>query len=169
MTAMYGLYGEPRAAQRAFTALRNAGVAEGEITVISAEPFEGLAFSERDRSSMLFRLAAVGGVAGLLVGLVVTAGTEQAWPLVTAGMPIISWWPNAILIFELTMLGAILTTVISLLATAGLPRWKPRLYDPRVSDGKILVGVSLTGDRSADRVRQALKTDAAIDIRTVEL
>ena len=34
MTAVYGLYNEPRAAQRAFTALRRTGVPGADITVI---------------------------------------------------------------------------------------------------------------------------------------
>jgi hypothetical protein len=67
--------------------------------------------------------------------------TELAWPLPTGNMPIVSWWPNLIVIFELTMLGAILATVITLLVAGGLVRRRPALYDPEVTDGKILVGV----------------------------
>ena len=36
-------------------------------------------------------------------------------------MPIVAWWPNLIIIFELTMLGAILATVVTLFVTALLP------------------------------------------------
>ena len=157
-SAMYGLYQEPQGAQRAFTALRRAGVAEKEITVISSEPFEAFEFSERDKSLALFRLAGAGGAVGLVFGALLTSGTERAWPLVTGGMPIVAWWPNIVITFELTMLGAILTTVFSMLVAARLPSWKKTraMYDPAVSDGQILVGVSLTGDRSADAIRGAL-------------
>ena len=55
------------------------------------------------------------------------------------------------------MLGAILTTVVSLLITAGLPgRHDAEMYDTAVSDGKILVGVPLTGGREPETVRTAL-------------
>ena len=138
MTAMYGLYEEPWAAQRAFTALRQAGVAEPDITVISSEPFEAFEFSHRDKSMILFRLAGLGAAVGLIAGVLLTSGTERAWPLVTGGMPIVAWWPNLVIVFELTMLGAILTTVVSLLVAARLPAGKRSLYDPEVSDGKIL-------------------------------
>ena len=70
-----------------------------------------------------------------------TRMTELAWPLPTGNMPIVSWWPNLIVIFELTMLGAILATVATLLVTGGLVRRRPVLYDPQVNEGKILVGV----------------------------
>jgi hypothetical protein len=168
MTAMYGLYGEPGAAQRAFTALRRAGVAEADITVISAEPFEAFEFAERDKSLILFRLAGLGGALGLIFGLLLTTGTERAWPLVTGGMPIVAWWPNLVIIFELTMLGAILTTVVSLLVTARLPTAKRSMYDPEVSDGKVLVGVPLTADRAPDTIRGALNVGGALAVKTAD-
>jgi hypothetical protein len=154
MTCVYGLYDHPVAAQRAFNALQRAGINSREITVMSTEPFEAFDFARRDHSLILFRLAAIGGVLGLIVGVLLTVGTERAWPLVTGGMPIVAWWPNLIVIFELTMLGAILTTVISLLVAGRLPTWKRSIYDPAVSDGKILVGVHVSGD--AEPIRRAL-------------
>ena len=56
-------------------------------------------------------------------------------------MPIVAWWPNLIIMFELTMLGAILATVVDAALTARLSGRGPELYDPEVTDGKILVGV----------------------------
>ena len=61
-------------------------------------------------------------------------------------MPIVAWYPNLIVIFEMTMLGAILSTVITLIVTAGLGRRMPALYDPEVTNGKILVGVAAPRD-----------------------
>ena len=55
------------------------------------------------------------------------------------GLPYWAWWPNLIITFELTMLGAIIATVGTLIVTAFLGQGK--LYDAEVSDGKILVGV----------------------------
>ena len=167
-SAMYGLYEEPGAAQRAFTALRRAGVAEAEITVISCEPFEAFEFSERDKSTTLFGLAGCGGAIGLIAGVLLTTGTERAWPLVTGGMPIVAWWPNLVIIFELTMLGAILTTVASLLVAARLPARGRLIYDAEISDGRILVGVSLTADRAPDAIRSALEFSGALVVKTAE-
>src|SRR5215467_6663801 len=120
MQAMYGLFDEPAGAQRAFNALQRVGVRQNDITVISSEPFEAFEFSHRDHSMILFRLAGIGGVIGFIAAVLLTTGTEKAWPINTGGMPIVAWWPNLIVIFEVTMLFAILTTVISLLATAKL-------------------------------------------------
>jgi Alternative complex III, ActD subunit len=167
-SAMYGLFEQPEAAQLAYAALRRAGIAESDITVISSEPFEHFEFSHRDRSLALFRLAGVGGVVGFIIGVSLTAGTERAWPINVGNMPILAWWPNLVIIFELTMLSAILTTVVSLLVTARLPSRAQSLYDPAVSDGKILVGVPLTADRMPDAIRRALDAGGALAVKTAD-
>jgi hypothetical protein len=158
VTPVYGLYRTPGAAQRAVDALRAGGVADAEITVISSQPFEDQAFSRRDQASWMYAIAACGGGAGLLFGAWLTSWTEQSWPLVTGGMPIVSWWPNLVVTFELTMLSAILATVATLLVTAGLPRRRPALYDEQVSEGMILVGLRRTAN--IERTRQALASGA---------
>ena len=142
MNAIYALFGEPDEAQRAVDGLRAAGVGDPEIIIISSEPIEGYRFALRDRATWIYFIAGGGGVAGLLIATWLTRMTELAWPLPTGNMPIVSWWPNLIIMFELTMLGAILATVVTLLVTARLPARAPGLYDPQVADGKILVGVS---------------------------
>jgi hypothetical protein len=165
MTATYGLFDTPAEAQRAYTGLKRAGIATRHITVVSGEPFEAFEFSHRDHSMILFRLALVGGVIGFLSAVALVRGTEMAWPIVTAGMPIVAWWPNLVIIFEMTMLGAIVTTVISLLVAARLPTLGKTLYDPAVSDGMILVGAPGT----SDAIREALTASGASAIKTIEL
>ena len=154
MSAVYGLYSTPDAAQRAVDNLHAAGVADDRITIVSGEPFEEHEFAHRDRATWMWYIAAAGGAAGLLFATWLTRMTELAWPLPTGNMPIVAWWPNLIVIFELTMLGAILATVITLFVSAKLPSRESKLYDPQVSDGKILVGVE-NAARSED-VERAL-------------
>ncbi len=141
MTAIYGLYSDPETAQRAVDGLRAAGVADARIEVMSSEPFEEYEFSRRHEATWMPWLAMVGGALGLSGGYWLTRSTQMAWPIVTSGMPIVANWPNLIVIFELTMLGALLATVLTLFVSAKLPRRLPPLYDPEVSDGYILVGV----------------------------
>jgi hypothetical protein len=50
-------------------------------------------------------------------------------------------WTNGIIVYEMIMLGAILTTLLVLLIGAGLPNFKGVIADPEVGKGKILVGV----------------------------
>jgi len=75
-------------------------------------------------------------------------------------MPIVAWWPNIIILFELTMLGAILATVVSLFITADLPNIRPKVYDPAVSRGKILVAVEGPADsRTVESTLRATPVD----------
>ena len=68
------------------------------------------------------------------------------------------------------MLGAIVTTVVSLLVTASLPKFGKTLYDPAVSDGKILVGVPLGRvSGSPDAIRETLTSSGASAVKTVDL
>ena len=149
MSALYALYPTPDAAQRAVNNLHAAGVRDEQITIVSAEPFEEHEFASRDKATWMGWIALAGAIVGLLIGTWLTRMTELAWPLPTGNMPIVAWWPNVIVMFELTMLGGILATVMTLLVTSQLVRRRPAFYDPAVSDGQILVGVAAPGDPAA--------------------
>ena len=167
MRAMYGLYEDGRSAQRAVVGLRGAGIADDDITVISAEPLEDYEFSEIGKETWLWYIASGGGLVGLLFSTWLTRFTELAWPLPTGNMPIVAWWPNLIIMFELTMLGAIVATVVALAISCGLFRRRPVLYDPEVSDGKILVGVENPPDAAVPGLERALTAGPGVRLKTI--
>jgi len=146
MSSVYALYPTADAAQRAVNNLHAAGVPDEQITIVSSEPFEEHEFANREKATWMGWIALAGAVLGLITATWLTSMTELAWPLKTGNMPIVAWWPNLIVMFELTMLGGILAAVITLLVTAQLVRRRPAFYDPAVSDGQILVGVAAAGD-----------------------
>ena len=159
MRAVYGLYVDPDVAQQAVNNLRSAGVDDRDITVISSEPLEHFEFGHRDARTAMPWIATGAGLTGLLLTYFLLGASQRSWPMVTAGMPIAPLWTNLIIIFEMTMLSAILATVVTLLITAGLPSRGGKLYDPEVSDGYILVGVENPSD--AARLESALALDGA--------
>src|SRR5213075_2471961 len=65
MSAIYGLYSDPDAAQYAVDELRKAGVADRAITVITSQPYEEYEFSHRHKETWIFWIAAGGGLLGL--------------------------------------------------------------------------------------------------------
>jgi molybdopterin-containing oxidoreductase family membrane subunit len=146
VSAVYALYPNADAAQRAVNSLHAAGVPDERITVISSEPFEEHAFAQRDKATWMGWIAVAGAFVGLVTGVWLTAMTELSWPLPTGNMPIVSWWPNLIVVFELTMLGGIFSAVVTVVVTARLMRRRPPFYDPEVSNGRILVGVEDPAD-----------------------
>ncbi len=157
MNAVYALYDNPAAVQRAVDGLRAAGVTDADIQVMSSEPFEEYEFGHKDSASWIHWIAGVGGVVGLASAYFLTTVTQQSWPLRTSGMPIVAPWPNLIVMFELTMLGAILATVLTLFVSAKLPRRLPPLYDTDVSNGYILVGVQRPSGQPLVDVTAALE------------
>jgi hypothetical protein len=144
---VYALFPDPDSAQRAVDGLRTAGVAERDIVIMSSEPIEEYEFSHRDSATWLHWIAGVGGLIGLATATTLLILMQRAWPIVTSAMPIVAWWPNLIIMFEMTMLGAILATVVTLFVTALMPgRSLPWIYDDEVSDGYLLVGVENAAD-----------------------
>ena len=141
MKAVYGLYPDGHSAQQAVNRLRAAGIVDREITVISSQPMDDYEFGSMDRATWMWWFACLGGLIGMSAGFGLAWLTETSWPLDVGGLPIFAWWPNLIIIFELTMLGAITATVLTLVVSALLPFGSGTLYDPEVTDGKILVGV----------------------------
>jgi hypothetical protein len=168
MSAIYGLYSTPDDAQRAFDKLREAGISEGEITVMSSEPLEEYEFGSRDRHTVMPWIAVLGAAVGLTTAYLLTSVTQKSWAINTGGMPIVTNWTNIIIIFELTMLGAVFATVLTLLKTARLPGRLPKFYDPEISRGKILVGVGQIDGARLATVESALKSIGVETIKTVQ-
>jgi len=63
------------------------------------------------------------------------------------------------------MLGAIIAILLTLLASARLPNLKTTLYDPAISDGKILVGVIDPPESARADLEQKLRQAGAGEIR----
>lgn len=156
MKAIYGLYAHGADAQTAIDRLRAAGVAERDITVLSPEPREDMPFSHMHSRTHMWSFACLGGVIGFSVATGLALLTETSWPINVGGLPVVAWWPNLIIMFELTMLGAIAATVITLLVSGELAVSRGGIYDPEVTSGNILVGVENPPDGSVDTFERAL-------------
>jgi len=167
MKSVYALYADGGSAQQAVDRLRAAGVADADITVISSAPMEDFEFSHLGGKSRLWYVACAGGLVGFIGSTWLATFTEQNWPINTGGMPIVAWWPNLIVMFEMTMLGALVATVGALLVTAGLLRRRPAFYDPAVSDGQIMVGVENPSEKTARAAERALQISPNVTLKTI--
>ena len=165
MKAVYGLYDDGQAAQQAVNRLRAAGVDDRDITIQSPQPMEDFEFGHIDKKTWMWWIACGGGLLGMATAFGLAWITEMWWPINVGGLPTFAWWPNLIIIFELTMLGAILATVITLVVTAGFGR-SSVIYDPAVSDGKILVGVAGAADSRLVELQRVLGA-APGEIKTI--
>jgi hypothetical protein len=164
--AIYGLYPDGSSAQQAVNRLRAAGLADRQITILSAQPMEDQEFGHIDRENWIWWIACAGGLAGMASAFGLAWLTEMSWPINVGGLPIWAWWPNLIIIFEMTMLGAIVATVAALIVTAGLGR-RMGLYDPEVTDGQILVGVEDPAADSVAELEKALQSPPGARVKTI--
>jgi hypothetical protein len=82
-------------------------------------------------------------------------------------MPIVSNYTNLIVMFELTMLGAVFATVITLVVTGGLGGRLPEFYDPEISNGNILIGVAAPEASKIEVTEAALRSCAPVALKKI--
>jgi hypothetical protein len=162
---IYGLFPGPDSADRGVRALRAAGVSQEKILVMASEPHEEYSFTQAEHKTIMPWLAVCGGLVGGTCGYLLARFTQVAYPIAVGNMPAVSPWPTAIVTYELTMFGAVITTVITLIITARLGRKRPVPYDEAVSHGKILIGVVDPSDNAREAVENSLRQAGAEEIK----
>ncbi len=162
--SVLGLFTSEDAAADAMDSLKDAGYSSSEYEVLTDTPYPEGTFGEAEPVHKLFRWPLIGAACGFIVALVLTSGTQLAYPMVTGGKPILSIPPMSIILYEGSMLGAIIFTVIGILLESRLPRLFMGAYDSRITDGYIGVTVTAEQDR-AENAEQVLKNAGAEDTK----
>jgi len=169
MRALYGLYADAEGAQRAVDSLRAASSElkfdAKQIIIVSGEPHEGYEFTDSHATSSPYRWAVLGAAVGGSTGYLLTTLSQKSYPIHTGGMSLTPGWTNGIIVYEMIMLGAILTTLLVLLIGAGLPNFKAVLSDPEVGKGKILVGVVDPPENSRQELERRLQRAGAWQVK----
>jgi hypothetical protein len=161
--ALLGLFREPEGVARALDGLRTAGFADRDLEVLSDTPYPEGTFGERHAGHRLYVFPFVGGACGLAVGLLLTIGTQLSYPLVTGGKPILAIPPMINVLFEGTMLGALIFTVLGVLFESRLPDFGVTPYDPRIGEGYLGVAVTRAEGRLG-QAEQTLRAAGAVDV-----
>ncbi len=161
--AVLGLFERPEQVAEALDRLRAAGFGEHEVEILSGSPYPEGAFGEPPVRHKLYVFPFVGAACGFAVGLLLTIGTQLSFPLVTGGKPVLSIPPMINVLYEGTMLGAIIFTFLGVLFESRLPDFRPTPYDPRISEGYLGVVVRRTAGHAAE-ARAALRAAGALDL-----
>jgi hypothetical protein len=106
----------------------------------------------------------VGAACGFIVGLLFTIAVQLAYPEVQGGKPLLSIPPMINVLYEATLLGAIVVTVGGVIFESRLPDFSGDPYDTRISEGYIGVLVRRRGERAQEVLRRC----GAIDIVCAE-
>ena len=162
--SVLGLYTDEDAAADALDNLRDAGFGDGEYEILTGTPYPEGTFGEAEPKHNLYRWPLIGAICGFTIALLITAGTSIAYPLTTGGKPILSIPPMAIIMYEGSMLGAIIFTVIGIIFESRLPRIFMGAYSEKITEGHIGVTVTTTEDKTSVAEEALEKAGAEGDI-----
>ena len=161
---LLGLFQEPQQVADAMNELKGNGFNPEDLDIYSGSPFPEGSFGEHDSGHRLYMFPLMGAIIGFTIGLLFTAGTQISYPLVTGGKPLFSVPPMTIIMYENTMLGAIIFTVLGVLFESRLPKLNLGLYDKRITEGYIGIVVDCPEDK-ADQAERLMKSAGAEEVK----
>ena len=159
--SILGLYVDPNNAADAMDGLKDSGFERGTFDVLTGTPYPEGAFGEYVPQHRLFRFPAFGAIMGFSLSLFLTTATQLAYPLITGGKPILSIFAMLIIMYEMTMLSAVIFSVIGIIFESRLPRIFMGAYSEKITEGYI--GVTVTTDESKTAAAEAALKKAGID------
>lgn len=154
-------------AAEAVDVLRQLGIREEQINVISGFPITEAMFGRKPQPSYVPKLSLGGAVVGLGIGLFFGVLTPVSYPLNVGGQPIVAGPPTIIVIFEMTMLFMLLSTFLGVFLDSKFPNLKPMEYVPEISDGKIALLIDCDGRDSAE-IQKRMQAAGAGSVRKAE-
>jgi hypothetical protein len=138
-TTLLALFEDIDPAAEAIDKLHEMGITDDRINVISGVPFTHKMLGRPHPWTNVSRIALGGAVAGFFVGLFLNFGTPLLYNVSVGGQYITPIPPGLIIVFEMTMLFALLATFLGVFLDSFFPNYRPLEYVPEVSDGKIAV------------------------------
>jgi hypothetical protein len=162
---LLGIFREPEQVRRAMLALRQAAFRGRDLTVLSSVPYPEGTFGEEPEPHRLYVFPFVGAACGFAVGMLVTVGTQLSVPMVTGGKPLLSIPPMLNILFEATLLGALIFTVAGVIFESRLPDFSDLPRDPRITEGYLGLAVQADPARQTEAL-DVLRTHGAIDVIT---
>ncbi len=148
-------------ARVALNRLGQDGVAPENVEVRSSVPLEHdvLPVGAKIRSRIPWTSMAGATLGGTAFFMMVKL-TSEAYPLPTGGQPIVGLPPAGVITFEGVAIGAILTTVATVLFECGLPGWlkKPGPLDHHLALDHVLVSVECDESASTAWAAKAIET-----------
>ena len=161
---LLGMFQDPEHVATAMGELKGNGFPVEDLDVYTGTPYPEGSFGEYDPPHRLFMFPLVGALIGFSIGILWTAGTQISYPLVTGGKPLLSIPPMTVIMYENTMLGAIIFTVLGVLFESRLPKFNLGLYDERITEGYIGLLVECPEERLGE-AEGLLRTAGAEEIK----
>lgn len=164
---LLALFADIEPASAGIAALKQLGLPDDDVNVISGLPFPARALGRPSALTYVSRIALGGSVVGAALGLFLLYGTAFMYPLHVGGQPIYPVPMAFIATFETAMLGLMSFAFLGLFVDSGYPSYTPKHYVPEISEGKIAVFFAC---EAADekRIADALTKAGAESVRRAE-
>lgn len=135
-------------AAEAITTLGNLGIKSDDISVISGVPLSERILGRPMSWTRVPIIAGAGAVVGFLAASALVFGTQLFYPIRVGNMPNAPIPTSIVVLFELTMLGMLLSTLLGVVIEMISPSFGPSGYDERITEGKI--GILFTSPLNKD-------------------
>jgi hypothetical protein len=166
-TTLLALFEDIDPAAEAIEKLHQMGLSDEQINVISGVPVMERMLGRPLQWTNVSRLALGGAAGGFLFGAFLNWGTPMLYTVPVGGQPLLPIPPGIILLFEMTMLFALLATFLGVFLDSYFPNYRPLEYVPEVSDGKIAIFFKVP-EGEQEKFTNALSKTGAESIRPAE-
>ena len=147
--------------------LRGLGVPDDQMNVISGVPVTEAMLGRPRQWTNVPRLALGGALAGLAIGAFLAFATPTQYPIQVGRQAFIPGPPSVVILFEMTMLGLLLSTFLGVFLDSYFPSYRPMHYVPEISDGKIGVFFSCPQENS-EKITKAMTALGAEKVEAAE-
>ncbi len=149
--------------------LRSIGVHDDCMNVISGVPVTEAMLGRPSQWTNVPRIAMGGAILGFCGGVFLTyvAPFLYPYPIQVSSQAFVPGPPTVVVLFELTMLGMLLSTFLGVFLDSFFPNYRPMKYVPEVSDGKIAVLIECSHVEE-QKVTDVLKKMGAESVRPAE-
>lgn len=138
-TVHLALFKDIDPATRAIDKLRELGVPDRDMTIISSVPYSDKMLGRPMTWTRVPKLALIGFLLGFGISLLLNFGTPLQYPIRVGNMPYLPIPTTIILTFEISMLGLLAFTFLGVIWESAFPSFGPIIYHRKISDGCIAV------------------------------
>lgn len=156
-------------AANAIEQLRSLGVHDDCMNVISGIPVTEAMLGRPSQWTNVPRIAMGGAALGFLGGfyLAFISPYLYPYPIQVSTQAFIPGPPSVVVLFEMTMLGMLLSTFLGVFLDSFFPNYRPMKYVPEVSDGKIAILIECP-HADEKKIMDALKKMGAESVMPAE-
>lgn len=134
---LMGLFADAERTAETLDELRRLGIGDHDIAILSGMPYPASVLGRPMVWERLPYISISGAIVGFLIGVFLNAGTPLLYTIRVGGQPIIPVPPSAVITYEFTMMGLIVSTFLGVLWESVFPSYGPKYYDAEITNGRI--------------------------------